>query len=210
MHALVEQVSTMFVRLFKNEAPPVTSNPLHEVEAMMMKLKSRVDTLTTEREGLYAQNAQLERKIEILAADCTELNIKLQQSKDLSNKFRGMILKPAGSDNEPIDAEIIRSVGEMRALVQTVVQKYCRAAPKAANAKDETTLPQFHWSMQQRLIKARLGEPSEPIGLQLIRAGVFDLLHKEIFEKPCFGLEKKMERQLRSFERAIEQVHSGL
>lgn len=200
----------MVEQLFPEEKLPVTADPLDELQRRMVQIKSQNDQLTQKSEELRTQLVESRSKNDSILKDAKATIQKLMEERD---KFRNMVVKKAGNDNQPIDYEIESAFREIRAKIQTIIHQHCTTNPSMKLIRTDGILFRHHRSLydhQKSIFGAWTKKVPEHERYFQARAALYGILLEEIFKQEVFGLEEDLETPLASFERAIQRSKQSM
>ena len=134
-----------------------------------------------------------------------ESEIQRRRLQELNTKLRDIIIKNGNHDSESMDAAIIKSLCELRDLIQRMVQRHYVMRPGRLDHRGP------HFKDQKAFFKGDCFQPQvpEPIRKYHVRAMMFQILFYEIFIRPCFGLNEEIENRLGEFETALYVGYQG-
>ncbi|MCJ1345772.1 hypothetical protein MMC31_003981 [Peltigera leucophlebia] len=153
---------------------------------------------SNELEKLKSEKASLENRIQ-------ESEIQRSRLQEQNTKLRDIIIKTGNHDSESMDTVIIKSLCELRDLIQRIVQKHYVMIPGRLEHKSP------HFKDQKTFFKGERFQPHVPESIRRyhVRAMMFEILSCEILTRPCFGLNEEIENGLGEFETALYASYQG-
>lgn len=125
-----------------------------------------------------------------------ESEIQSGRLQEQNTKLRDIIIKNGNHDSESMDAVIIKSLCELRDLIQRIVQRHFVMRPGRLDHRGP------HFKDQKAFFKGDYFQPLVPESIQKyrVRAMMFQILFYEILIRPCFGLNEEIETGLGSLK----------
>ncbi|MCJ1395586.1 hypothetical protein MMC18_008472 [Xylographa bjoerkii] len=178
------------------------------LERKFNELQVRTTELDAEKESTHQENRRYQKQVQDLQTRVRELEINKRKVQEQNVKLREIIIKGGGSDNEPLDSDIITKFSELRGQIQKIVHKYyhqsCLMRPlPIVKAQDRL------FDRQKAFYRGtEYNSLTEDIRRLRVRGKMFQLLYENLFDDPCFGLNEKYEDRFADFELLLRKCEN--